>query len=417
MSDLPKSTKSQSLFPVLLATFIDLLGIGIVIPVVAPLMISNTTGMFDADVSVETRQILYGLLIASYSIAQFFGAPALGALSDRYGRKPVLEYALLGSSIGYALFSVGIITGNLPLLFASRILDGFTGGNISIAYSVVADISTTENKARNFGLIGTMFGIGFVVGPFLGGVLADDSLVSWFNPALPSWVAAGLCAFNLVVVRIMLQETLPVRSKKKVDMLAGFKNMGKAFTIPNLRNLFITTFLAGLGFAFFTQFFQVLLIELFQFEEKDIGFFFGIVGICIALVQGVVLRPVSKRFRSDQIPGVTLFGLAIAIGINVFLTESWMAYAVIPLIALFQGLGSPNMSALVSDEATPDQQGEIMGINQSINSVAIAVPSVMAGFLGTLNVFLPTLAAAFFTFLAGLSFHFLFKARRNKNKA
>ncbi len=416
MADQSTSAKSQSLFPVLLATFIDLLGVGIVIPVVAPLMVSNSTGLFDPSVPESTRQILYGLLIGSYSVAQFFGAPALGALSDRYGRKPVLEYALLGSAIGFALFSVGILIGNLPLLFAARILDGFTGGNISIAYSVVADVSTTENKARNFGLIGTMFGIGFVVGPFLGGVLADSTLVSWFNPALPSWVAAGLCLFNMIVVKLMLKETLPVRSNKRVDLLAGFKNMGKAFTIPNLRNLFVTTFLASLGFAFFTQFFQVLLIHLFDFGERDIGFFFGLVGICIAIVQGVILRPVSKRFRSDQIPGVTLFGLAVAIGINVFLTDAWMAYAVIPLIALFQGLGSPNIAALVSDEATPEQQGEIMGINQSINSVGIGLPAVLAGFLGTLSIYLPTIAAAFFTFMAGISFHLLYKARRNKKQ-
>lgn len=415
MSDAKTSPQKQSLFPVLLAALIDLLGIGIVIPVVAPLMVSNTTGIFDAGISEDTREILYGLLIASYPVAQFFGAPILGALSDRFGRKPVLEFALLGSAIGYALFAIGIIYGNLPILFLSRVLDGFTGGNISIVYSAVADISTSENKARNFGLIGMMFGIGFVIGPFVGGVLADSSLVSWFNPSLPLWVATGLCIFNLLAVRFMFKETLHELAPQKVDFLAGFKNMKLAFSLPNLRNLFITTFLAGLGFAFFTQFFQVLLIERWSFGESEIGYFFGFIGICIAVVQGGLMRPVSKRFRSDQIPGVTLFGLAIVIGINVFATESWMAFAIIPLIAIFQGLGSPNLAALVSDEATPEQQGRIMGINQSINSVAIAVPSAMAGFLGTINYNLPTIAAAFFTLIAGFSFHFLFKANRKKN--
>ncbi len=408
------SSKSQSLFPVLLATFIDLLGIGIVIPVLAPLMVSNTTGMFEAGISEDTREILYGLLIASYPIAQFFGAPTLGTLSDRYGRKPILEFALLGSAVGYGLFAIGVIYDSLPILFFSRILDGFTGGNISIVYSAVADISTSRNKARNFGLIGMMFGIGFVVGPFVGGVLADSTLVSWFNPSLPFWVASGLCFFNLLAVRVMFKETLHELFHQKVDFLAGFKNMVLAFSLPNLRNLFITTFLAGLGFAFFTQFFQVLLIKRWSFGESEIGYFFGFIGICIALVQGGLMRPVSKRFRSDQIPGVTLFGLAIAIATNVFTTEAWMAFAIIPLIAIFHGLGYPNLAALVSDEATPEQQGRVMGINQSINSVAIAVPSVMAGFLGTINYNLPTIAAAFFTLLAGLSFHFLFKAHRNK---
>lgn len=411
-----KKTSGTSLFPVLLATFIDMLGIGLVIPVMAPLIVSNTTGIFDAGVSEDTRNILYGLLVAAYPLAQFFGAPILGALSDRFGRKRMLSLALLGSMLGYVIFSLGIVYGNIWMLFGARIVDGFTGGNISIVYSAVADISNKENKARNFGLVGMMFGVGFVVGPFVGGVLADSDLVSWFNPALPFWVAAGLCGFNYLVVQFNFKETLKEFSNSSVSLFAGFDNIKTAFSLPNLRNLFITIFLSGLGFAFFTQFFQVSLIERYDFKESDIGVFFGVVGVCIAIVQGGIMRPVSKRWRSDQIPGVTLFGLSISILANVFVTDVWMVFAIIPFIALFVGLGGPNLSALVSDEATPSQQGKIMGITQSINSLAIAIPSVIAGFLGAINYNLPTIASAFFIFLAGLSFHLLFKANRKKSE-
>ena len=147
------------------------------------------------------------MLIASYPLAQFFGAPILGALSDKHGRKKIILISLIGTFFGYLLFAYGIITKNVTLLFASRMLDGFTGGNISTIMSAIADVSTVKDKTKNFGMIGMAFGLGIILGPFIGGNLADPNNVSWFNHSTPFWFAALICLFNIALVVFNFKET------------------------------------------------------------------------------------------------------------------------------------------------------------------------------------------------------------------
>jgi len=184
--------KKSNLLILFLIVFLDLVGVGILIPVLAPLMLDTGSQIVPAGWSEATRNLALGILIAVYPLAQFFGAPILGTLSDRYGRKKLLGFSLFGTLIGYILFAVGILTNHLWLLFLSRTLDGFTGGNLSIANSSIADMNAGQKSAKNFGLIGMAFGFGFIVGPFLGGILSDPHLVSWFNHATPFWFAAIL---------------------------------------------------------------------------------------------------------------------------------------------------------------------------------------------------------------------------------
>lgn len=410
------SVARPSMFPVLLAALIDMIGIGIVIPVIAPLIINNETGIVPDSIEPATRSLIYGVLAALYPLAQFFGAPVLGAISDRFGRKPILMIALFGSMLGYVVFAFGIIYNSLWLAFAGRLIDGFTGGNIAIVYSAVADLSDPKLKARNFGLIGMMFGIGLVIGPALGGILADSDLVSWFNPALPFWVAGGLCGFNVLVVWLNFKETLREKTIRPINPLTGFRNIGRAFAMTNLRWLFIVVFLMTLGFAFFTSFFNVYMIGKFDFAEKDLGFMFGFIGICIAFIQGVVMRPVSERFRPHQVPTVTLAILGGVLLLTLLPQEVFWVYILIPFVALGQGLSAPNINALVSESASENQQGEIMGINMSMAALGNAVPPFLAGLLGTVDYAFPTIAAGGFVLLAWLVFVFVFR-RRNPQPA
>ncbi|MGZ4048911.1 MAG: MFS transporter, partial [Bacteroidia bacterium] len=155
-----KGPKSP-LFTIFLTVFIDMLGVGIVIPVIAALLMDPGYSMLPAATSISTRTILLGFLIAAYPLAQFFGAPMLGALSDRYGRRKLLGLSLFGTLIGYLLFATAILEHNIFMLFASRILDGFTGGNISVALSAISDFSDEKSKSKNFGMVGAAFGLGF----------------------------------------------------------------------------------------------------------------------------------------------------------------------------------------------------------------------------------------------------------------
>ncbi len=403
--------KQLSIFPQFFTVFLDLLGIGIIIPILAPLLLNPNETLLDAATSMDTRAIILGFLIASYPLAQFFGAPVLGALADQRGRKRVLLIALTGTLLGYLLFAYGIVTHQLWILFASRILDGFTGGNIAIVQSSIADVSTEKTRSRNFGLVGMAFGLGFILGPYIGGKLADPTIVSWFNSATPFFFAALMTALNMVLVVFRFPETHTVAGAARVSILTGVKNLKKAFTTPNLRVLFIVVFLITIGFSFFTQFFSVYLINKFQFTQSDIGDYFAWIGLCVAIVQGALIRPVSAKFNPETILSVSLIGLSAALALQLLPTEAIWLYAITPLIALTNGFSMPSYTSLISTSVSPKEQGEILGINQSIQSLGQAIPPILAGFLITVNQYLPIITASVVMFIAWFVFMAFYKGR------
>jgi len=390
--------------------FLDLLGMGLAIPILAPLIIGSS-GIMPADMPMATRTIVYGFLVATYPFCQFFGSPILGALSDRYGRRKVIMLSLFGTLLGYLLTALGIILGQLWIIFLSRALDGFTGGNISAAQSAIADVSDEREKARNFGLIGMAFGMGFILGPFMGGKLADPTVLPWFTPATPFWAAAILAACNIVSVWFFLPETLRTQVRTKISLLTGLRNIARAMRIVHLRTIFVVSFLFVLGFNFFTQFFQIFLIERFRFTESDIGNLFAYMGLWIAITQGFINRPLTRKFSSEQIISVSAFTLAGALPFLLLPEKAGFIYLILPFIAISNGLTHPNTTAIVSNLAGKESQGEILGINQSIQSLAMALPPIIAGFIATLHPGLPIFVGSALIFLAWMLFVFVFRKR------
>ncbi len=406
-----KKDNKGILLALFVTVFVDMLGIGIVIPVFPLLFADPDAGIFDPGVKEETRYLLYGFLSAAFPLAQFFGAPFLGALADRYGRKPILAISLFGTLTGYVLFAWSVMEGNLWLMFFSRALDGFTGGNISIAMSSIADISDESNKTKNFGLIGMAFGIGFVLGPYIGGKLADPAIYSGFNYSTPFIGAAVLAAINLVLVWLVYRETLPVKLRTPVSFSSGFRNVGRAFASPALRTIFVVMFLLTFGFTFFTQFFQIYLSEKFAYTPSQVGDIFAYIGIWIAVTQGGLTR-VFKKFSPRQIMNFCIFLLSAAFICLVLPDEKMWLYFILPFIAISQGLINPNASNLVSSQAGPEAQGEILGINQSVQSLAQAIPPIVAGVIVSIRLELPILVAAACTFVAGGIFVLFFRSRK-----
>lgn len=383
-----KASRSP-LVTIFLTVFVDMLGVGIIIPVLPALFFDPETSIISAAYSQDQRSLLYGALLAVFPLLQFFGAPMLGSLSDRYGRKPVLLVSQTGTMIGYILLALAIYWQNLPLLFFSRMLPGFTGGNIAVILSSIADLSDNESKAKNFGLVGMAFGIGFILGPTIGGILADDTVVSWFTASTPFWFTAVLTLLNVIFVILAFPETLKQQRQTAINLFTGFKNLAVSFGSPNLRRIFTVVLLLSLGFTFFTQFFAVYLIQDFAYSEKSIGLLFGWVGIWLALTQGLIVPRLGGRFPPQQVLTYSILGLSISLMLILLPNSDWALYALNPLIAIAQGITSPNLTATISMQAHADQQGEILGINQSMQSLGQLIPSLVGGYLITISTSMP----------------------------
>lgn len=416
MDKIKHSFKGNPLLAVFLTIFIDLLGVGILIPVFPQLVTPGSADtILPAGWTVAQGFILLGWLSAAYPLAQFFAAPIMGQLSDRFGRKPVLAISIFGTAIGYALFAIGIITHNIPLLFVSRILDGLTGGNISVAQAAIADISTPKNRAKNFGLVGMAFGLGFILGPFIGGKLADPSVVSWFNASTPFWFAAGLSIVNVFLVLVFLPETLKIKIKERLDLSRPFHNIATAFSRPGLRSVMPTSFLFTAGFTFFTTFFGLILLNNFGFTQGNIGDYFLYVGIWIAIVQGGLTGIVAKKFKDYQVIRVSIFITALSLMAYAFIPNGeyrWL-FLIPPFMALGNGLTMAFNTALISRITPKEQQGEALGINSSVMALAQTIPAIMSGYIATINDNLPVVVGSVVIALGGIAFWILFKPGRD----
>jgi len=398
MPTIPKKVSRRDFLILFCIVLIDMIGIGIIIPVLPTIMYESL------GLSTASAGMLFGLLIAVYPIAQFFGAPLLGALSDKHGRKKVLALSLVGTVMGYIIFGLGVVLSNISLLFVGRIIDGLTGGNISVAQSAIADISSKKDKPKNFGMIGMAFGVGFIIGPFVGGLLSNPELVSWFSKSTPFFASAILATLNLLVLSVFFKETLHTRISRHVDLKSSFRQIKKAFTHPLVKYLFIVVFFLNLGWSHYTQFFQILLHQKFSYTPSQIGNYFAYIGLCIALAQGVFVRMISKRFQPRAIIRVALPLIALIIVVMINVPFVYLLYLIIPFMAISFGLAAPNLLTLISNSVPSTEQGEVMGIQQSVNAMAFAVAPLFAGFALAINVLIPLYLGVFLILTSAVLF-------------
>jgi MFS transporter, DHA1 family, tetracycline resistance protein len=393
-----------------LTILIDMIGIGVLIPVIPQLLGNPNSEAFLLDPSKQHLGfILLGLLSAMYPIAMFFASPTLGALSDKYGRRPVLLISILGTSVGYFLFAFSIMIKNIPLLFFSRIVDGLTGGNISTVQASIADQVDPEHRAKAFGLMGAAFGVGFILGPFIGGKLADPNFVSFFNASTPFFFAGFLAFINLISIYFFFNETnLHIDKNRVINFFGSVLNLFKIKKLKKeIRYLLIVSFLFNAGFAFFTSFFNVYLTNKFNFTVGQIGNFFGYVGLCSIFTQLVVVRLLSKRFDQVSVLRFAYPMLAFALFAYLLPDQSWWLFVITPLFAIPNGVQMANFSALLSHRIAPQERGETLGINASFNSLGQALPPLFAGFLAVAFApSAPILIAGFFILIAGALFIF-----------
>lgn len=422
MQRVRRKLEGKALPVVMFIIFLDILGLGILIPVLPQLLYEI---FIPAGHSMAGALIILGWLTAIYPLMQFVSTPILGQLSDRFGRRPVLTVSLAGTALGYLITVIGILTKNVPLIFVGRALDGITGGNISVARAVIADVTVPEHRARNFGLMGAMFGVGFIMGPVIGARLASPnadvlglfSTPAWFGTATPFWFAAIVSLLTVLLVWACLPETHRHRNPLlAVDWTRSLTNIRKAASRPGLRVIFGAEFLFWGGFTFFTTFFQILLIEKLGFETKNVGDFFAYIGISIALSQLILVRLAIKRFKSHDIVRVGLFGSSLALFAQLWPSNAAELFVVAPLIAVFNGLVMANITALVSLSASSQEQGEMLGIEASVQALAQAIPAIISGYVATMGVNMPVIWGGATIFIGALLFLGFYRVPRRVDR-
>lgn len=333
-----------------------------------------------------------GLLAGSYAIAQFAFTPLIGALSDRYGRKPVIAVCVAGSVLGLGLFAItlsinwqaipwaagGLIP--LALLFCGRLIDGVSGGTAATAGAVLADISTPENRAKAFGLIGVAFGLGFILGPAFGGVLAG------FSVTLPVWVATGFALVNLLLVVVLLPETHPQEARRAMPRkrdLNPFTALKRVFTNPQVRRLCAAFFLFFMAFNGFTAVLVLYFKQAFNWGPGLATTAFLVVGVVATVVQGGLIGPLVARFSEWRL---TLAGLGFVI-IGCLLipmanssNAAGVVFSAVAILALGTGLVTPCLRALVSRRLGDSGQGAALGSLQGLQSLGSFIGPPVAGF-------------------------------------
>jgi MFS family permease len=332
-----------------------------------------------------------GLLAGSYAIAQFAFTPLIGALSDRYGRKPVIAVCVSGSVLGLGLFAITLsinwqaipwATGGLiplALLFCGRLIDGVSGGTAATAGAVLADISTPENRAKAFGLIGVAFGLGFILGPAFGGLLAG------YNVTLPVWVATGFALVNLLLVVTLLPETHPPEARQAMPRkrdLNPFTALKRVFTNPQVRRLCAAFFLFFMAFNGFTAVLVLYFKQAFNWGPGLATTAFLIVGVVATVVQGGLIGPLVARFGEWRL---TLAGLGFVI-IGCLLipmanssNAAGVVFSAVAILALGTGLVTPCLRALVSRRLGDSGQGAALGSLQGLQSLGSFIGPPVAG--------------------------------------
>lgn len=336
---------------VFLIVFIDLVGFGIVIPIL-PLYAEE----------YGPSPLVFGLLMASFSIMQFIFAPILGRLSDRIGRRPVLLVSLVGSAVGYVLFGVA---GSIGMLFASRIIDGISGGNISTAHAVITDITGPEDRAKGMGLIGAAFGLGFILGPAIGALLVTVA------PWMPGIAAAVASTIAFFLVLTLLPETLETSSKTEARKHPlSPQSLARTMAHPLMGLCMLMAFCTIFAFANFETTFAQFAKLRFSFSISTIAWLFVYAGILGAVVQGGLVGKLSKRFGEARLIVAGTFLSFLALGVLPYVPNTGSLLAILAVLALGQGIAHPSLSALTSKLADPDEVGGVMGVFQGMSSLA-----------------------------------------------
>ncbi len=380
------------LFVLFATLLIDTIGIGMVIPIIPTIFTNPASHDFLlAGYSTQMQYFIAGLVTALFGLMQFIMSPILGELSDAYGRKRLLTIGVAVLAISQLLFGFGINIGSVALLLFARTVAGIAAANFSIAQASIADVTEPRDRAKNFGLVGAAFGIGFILGPLLSGWIAGIT----HSAAAPFWVAAALGVLNVLSVTLFLPETHKLKTGAHTfHVLKGIHNIQAAFRDKDARPVYLTNFLYMSGFSFFVSFIGIFLVGKFALSESAIGTFFGIIGAAIVVTQLFILRALAHRYSERAILRYSILTTAFGLLLYPFAPSAFILFALAPIISIPQGLTMANMTALISKSVSPERQGAALGINASLVAFSQGVIPLIAGVgAGVIGLSLPFFTA------------------------
>jgi len=384
---------NKKLLTIFAIVFVDLLGFSILIPLIP----------FYAK-EFQASDTVIGLLVASYAAAQLVGAPLLGRLSDKYGRRPVLLISILGTIAGFVML---IFANSLWLLFLSRIIDGLTGGNISVAQAYITDVTDEKNRAKGLGLIGAAFGIGFIVGPALGGLLSSlganfSGFISW-EYALPALAAAALATFNFFAVYFWLPESL---TKEQMEEAAAnpqksalsWSALQKAFARPLVGSLLKTRFFFSLAFAMFQTVFALYALDRFGFGASETAFVLTYIGVLIAVVQGGLIGRLTVRYDESKLLFLSVILMSGSLFAWAFTPTIWVLLIIMIPLAFSGGVFNTVINSELTKSVMPQEIGGTLGLSAALESATRVLAPTMGGvLLDTMGSWAPGIAGAVLT--------------------
>lgn len=380
---------------VFITLLIDVIGLGIIIPVM-PSLIEQ---LIHNDISHAAQYS--GWLTMSYSLMQLVFAPIIGALSDKLGRRPVLLASLLAFGLDYLLLALAPTIG---WLFIGRIIAGITGASFSTAQAYIADISTDENRAQNFGMVGAAFGIGFIIGPTLGGILGD------IGPRVPFYVSAAIALLNAVYGYFVLPESLDKQHRRPFNWKRAnpFGTIKQISTYPIILYLLGAILLIYIAAHALQSTWTFIMIKKFDWSKSMIGYSLGVVGICVAIVQGLLIKHLNPKLGNER---SAYIGLSIACAgmlMWAFSWQSWMIFAVTIFYCL-SGIAMPALQSMMSKQVPANAQGELQGALASVMSVSnIVGPLLMTNIFyfftsAKSTIYFPSMPFIAATLLLGIS--------------
>ena len=360
-----RSQKQGAIGFIFITMLIDITGWGIIIPVI-PKLIQE---LIHGDISEAAK--VGGWLTFAYAIMQFLFAPLVGNLSDRYGRRPIILISLFTFSLDYLLLA---FAPTISWLFVGRIIAGVSGASITTASAYIADVSTPENRAKNFGMIGAAFGLGFIIGPVIGGLLGH------YGPRVPFYAAAVLCLLNFLYGYFILPESLTKKNRREFDIkranpIGAFKSLQKH---PSLIGLMASIFILYVASHAVQSNWSYFTMYQFHWDEKMVGISLGVVGLLVGIVQGGLIRYINPKLGNEKSIYVGMALYSIGMFLFAIATQSWMMFVFLIPYCL-GGIAGPAMQAIISQQVPPNEQGEIQGTMTSLMSASTIIgPPLMS---------------------------------------